>query len=1284
MTSMLLPRRLMSLLLSFALVLSAELASANAVSLDNVRFKRVSIGDGLSQATVRSITQDAQGFIWLGTQDGLNRYDGNDLRSFYAQDDSEYSLSDNHILSLLAAKNKTGIWVGTLAGGLNYLDLTQEKFARFDLRALTLSMLQQQKRLMDTAFTTQRFAEIGSIQQGALDDLWLGTGAGLIRFDAVQHRVRNFWPLDSVSSVAPLADGNVWLGAGTGLYEMVIDGQQLRKLALPCDANACSVTAIAVEASGNRWVGTQNDGLYLLDSQAQVLRHLRPATANAAGELPSAHVLSIASGQDGMVWVGTLAGVTLIDRAQNKLHQFLADPADPGSMPANRTPSAFLDRDGRVWLGTWTGGVAVHDPRTRALALFRPRKDDPMSMPAGPVRAVWQDPDQSMWLGVMEGGGLVRYNPNKGVVERYRHDPSEPQSLMNDSVLTVYRRRNGELWIANVGAGISVLQANGHFRHLRPMLANQAQSAESRDEPFPSAYVYAFFEDADGTFWAGTDDQGLFVRCARCDRFAPFDLTDGEVVPKSINVLFRAKNNLLWVGSQGGGLMAIDTSTHTARRILADSGQDRISHNSVTDILESKSGALWISTQGGGLNQLRFTGADFKTNRLAVEVFRKADGLGSDAIGSIVEDRTGVIWISTTVGVSALDPERKTIRNLTESDGLDRAGYYIGAKAIAADGSIMFGGLKGLLRFDPSAVVRTATTPKPTITGLRLFNSYVLPSWLDSNSPLIAAPSWLGSLRLKPQQNMVSIEFSDLQFNRSEDARYQYQLMGLSDEWINTTRGQYSATFSNLKAGNYQFRVRAANASHTEFGPLTKLDIQVEPPIWWSWRAKLTYTALGIVSLFGLWLWRSHAQRLKQATLDQIAQSEERLKNALWGSRDELWDVDFETGEFNTRNPLQHLWRSSVTRVSVELFPKWAHPDDQDRVRECLHNHINNRDVDYEVAFRVRTIDDDWAWVLSRGRAVERDANGKAIKLAGTLRDITDVKAAEAELKLVNESLEARVLDRTQDLRASNAELTSTLDALKRAQTQLVESEKMASLGTLVAGVAHEINTPLGIGVTAASHLRQESERIGLRLGSGTLSKSELEEFAKTATESSDLVLRNLDRASKLVKSFKQVAVDQGSEERRLVPLGSYIEEVLIALKPTLRRTAHRVEVNIAADLSIETYPGAISQIVFNLVTNSLTHAFANTDIGLMQFSAERVNGRIELIYRDNGAGLSAEVRKRIFEPFFTTKRGQGGSGLGMNVVYNLVTQLLRGRIRCDGEEGKGIVVTINLPGGLS
>jgi PAS domain S-box-containing protein len=288
---------------------------------------------------------------------------------------------------------------------------------------------------------------------------------------------------------------------------------------------------------------------------------------------------------------------------------------------------------------------------------------------------------------------------------------------------------------------------------------------------------------------------------------------------------------------------------------------------------------------------------------------------------------------------------------------------------------------------------------------------------------------------------------------------------------------------------------------------------------------------------------------------------------------------------------------------------------------------------------------------------------------AAVLRDITERKRYEAELQRLNASLQAQV-----------EETQSALQKLRETQVQLVMAEKLASLGGLVAGIAHEINTPVGIAVTAASHLAERTAEFSSAADAGTLKRSQLAAYTQTCLQSSQIILGNLERAAQLVQSFKKVAVDQSTEDSRVVVFADYLHEVMTHLQPRLRASKVRVSLDCDPVLKLDTVPGAWSQILTNLVLNALDHAFPADTEGQVRVATRRHGGRLELRVIDNGAGIAPEVLPKVFDPFFTTRRGEGGSGLGLHVVFNLVHQTLGGTIRVESRLNEGAQFIVDCP----
>ncbi|MDQ2105563.1 sensor histidine kinase [Azospirillum isscasi] len=292
----------------------------------------------------------------------------------------------------------------------------------------------------------------------------------------------------------------------------------------------------------------------------------------------------------------------------------------------------------------------------------------------------------------------------------------------------------------------------------------------------------------------------------------------------------------------------------------------------------------------------------------------------------------------------------------------------------------------------------------------------------------------------------------------------------------------------------------------------------------------------------------------------------------------------------------------------------------------------------------------------------------------------------QRRLVRVSDRLQAQLGSANQELERRRQEAESALADLREAQEAMVRAEKLASLGALVAGVAHEINTPVGIAVSCASHLSDATARLRGRAQSGELSKADFSRYLTTATDTTALILTNCERAAKLIASFKQVAVDRASAERRAVHLNRYIQETLVSLEPKLRQSRHGITVSCPDGLVVDSYPGALSQILTNFVMNSVTHAFVDAQGAEGQGGALTVTvdepepGTVRLVYTDNGRGIPPDHLPRIFDPFFTTRRGEGGSGLGLHIVHNLAVGALKGTISVDSAPGQGTRFVLTFP----
>lgn len=1253
-------RRLWLLLVLFPSLTFASTADGSVPGIRDMRFRNYSVMQGLPQATARAIVQDSVGFFWIGTQDGLARFDGYEFKVFKHDRKNPGSLSDNYVQAMVA-DDRGGLWIATRSGGLDHYLPWQDRFQhwRADPRqagslasdSIDALAIGAQRRLWIAAAGRLQWIDHGD---AAIHDAALGQQAGLF----------------GARTMHALPDGSLIVGGRRGLWHVDGVGKSMLRIG-PADLD---VYALAFGADGSLWVGTAADGLYHLTADGKVLAHETRQPQAAPGDtLADNEIRGLLMDRNGTLWIaGNTAGLASFDPRSGRFRHFPHRAADRQSVAANRLWTLYEGEKGLLLIGSWTNGFSIHDPSTEFFKQIYSVPGDPRTLPAAPAMTVFGAADGTLWAGVIEGGGLVHIDMQRGVTRRYVHDPSDPNSLSNDFVQYVTRAHDGGLWVATIGGGLDHLRADGSgFDHLR----------HDPDDPgsLASDSVLFVLEDQQGTLWVATKDQGLDARCAGCKAFRHYVHAANDAASLSSNAvssLAETRDGDLWAGTRNAGLDRLDRHTGKFTHYTVD-GTSGLGANSISCLFEDRQGRLWVGTQGGALN-MKFLAAD---GAVHFKTVGQRNGLNNDAIGGILQDASGQLWVSTIKGISRIDPATDRVVNYSGHDGASQLGYWVNSATQLASGALVFGGLSGITLFDPSRLPRP-DQPVPVLTDMLIAGHAYTHSAHAPGTPRSRGKIHKSAIALRHDQNDVSFEFSALQYSNPESIEYEYRLQGYDRAWVHVSWRRRVATYTGLAPGTYTLDIRARSGNGQWNSDPTMLSFVILKPLW---RTPLAYAVYSLVALLlvlaASWLVRRGLRRRHQIQ-ETIRQSEARLKLALWSSGTEMWHIDLRDNSIYRDNQLPHIAASedAQTQTLAGYLP-FLHPDDKPAVSKALYAHLKQQTPNFEASYRTLDRDHNWIWLLSRGEVVERSKDGRALRMSGTSSDINALKQAEDALRALNEDLELRVERRTAELNERNSELRSALEELTQTQHKLLEAEKLAALGGLVAGVAHEINTPVGVAVTAASFLHGEARQLQQTLAAGRASTADLQRFGAKAQQSSDMILRNLRSASRLISSFKQVAVAQSNDDMAVVDLGECLEQILITLGPMLKKSPHRVDLSIEKPIEIRTSPGALYQIVTNLVTNSLTHGFAKTQVGCIHMEAKLAAGQVTLSYRDDGVGMSPEILAHLYDPFFTTRRGQGGSGLGMHIVYNLVTQILHGDIQCHSEPGVGTTFIIRFAG---
>ncbi len=794
----------------------------------DIKFDFISMEQGLSSALVMGIAQDPQGFMWFGTQDGLNRYDGYTFKVYKTNPDDPYSLSNNYILALYV--DKAGVlWVATW-GGLNRFDAATERFSVY--------------RHNDNDATSLGDDKVQVILEDSAGALWVGTeNGGLNRLDRETGRFTRYQtnPDDPhslsynyVSALYEDRSGTLWVGTyGGGLDKFDRETGQFTHYRYaqddPYSLSDNTVTAIYEDATGAFWVGTENGGLNRMDRQTGRFTRYRHDPAEPHS-LSHDHVRVILEDQQGVLWIVTYGGgLNQLDRERTQAtekgqfvhYRHVANT--PHTLSNDYVWSGYEDRSGILWFGT-ADGLNLYDRQKHKFAHYRHNPDDPTSLGSNFVWSIIEDPAGAIWLGTL--GGVNRFDRETGQFTRYQHDPADPSSLSEDSVRILCLDRTGILWVGTENSGLDRFDpTTGRFTHY----------PADPDNPYSlgNNSVWAIYEDHLGELWVGTFGGGLHRFDRDSERFIRYQNNPQDptsLLDNNVTVIYEDSDNVLWVGVTSG-LEVFDRETQQFRHYTSNPDDPTsLSNPTVAAIYEDSTGALWVGTLGG-LNKL-----DRATGRFTQ--YREKDGLRNAAVLGILEDDIPAaqggpnLWVSTLDGLYKFNLQTSTFTEYDVGDGLQDAQFSISAFTKSRDGALFFGGKGGFNVFYPEQITANPYVPPVVLTDFQLFNK---PVPIGPESPLPKAISLLDKLNLTYKDSVFSFEFAALSYSTPERNQYAYMLEGFDEDWNYTTAKRRFATYTNLDGGEYTFRVKASNSDGVWNEEGTALKVVITPPIWKTW-----------------------------------------------------------------------------------------------------------------------------------------------------------------------------------------------------------------------------------------------------------------------------------------------------------------------------------------------------------------------------------------------------------------------------------------------------------------
>jgi ligand-binding sensor domain-containing protein/tRNA A-37 threonylcarbamoyl transferase component Bud32 len=800
---------------------------------DKIQFERISVPEGLSQTSVYCVYQDSRGFIWVGTQGGLNKYDGYRFTIYTHDPKNPHSVSNNIILSI-CEDDSGSIWFGTLTGGLNHFVREKEIFYHYTYNADNPNSLSHNR--------------VFSIIEDRRGFLWIGTRGGLNKFDRETGRVTRYTHdphnPDSISHDKVLRlfedrSGILWIGTiGGGLNQLNREtGTFTCYMHNPDDPHSLSdniIFSIYQDRKGNLWVGTRLGGLNRFVPETGKFIHYKNNPADPHS-LSNNFVWSIYEDSLGNLWVGTNNGLNRFHNKTGTFSRYHAVTDDSKSLSDNVITSMLEDRSGVLWIGTWGGGLSKTYLKKKKFSQYQAHGNDPHSLSNNIIFAIYESPSEPgvMWIGTY-GGGLNQFFRETGTFAHYQHDPQNPRSLSNNSVTDICEDQTGALWIGTNGGGIN--QFNRDSQQFTSYQANPNNNSYSLKDNV----VNRLYKDRSGVLWVGTETGGLYTFDHQNQRFLPFQAAAlGDHVVTSLH---EDQTGFLWFGTQTGGVFRCRRETHQFDHFHSDQDHpESLDGNWVTVIYEDQSGILWIGTPEG-LNK-------FDPIKKSFPNYPGKDHPANRGIAGILEDNQGNLWVSCNKGLAKFNPQTGSFRKYETKDGLQSTEFNTAACCKAVSGEMFFGGTNGFNAFFPEEITDNPFIPPVVVTSFKKFNQPVqLPTHISETK----------ELKLSYNDSIISFEFASLCFVNPLENQYAYMLEGLTYLWI-YLGNKHDITFTSLDPGEYRFRVKGSNIDGIWNEAGTAIKLIITPPFWkTSWFMVISFLLFAIVSYLIISFARKH------------------------------------------------------------------------------------------------------------------------------------------------------------------------------------------------------------------------------------------------------------------------------------------------------------------------------------------------------------------------------------------------------------------------------------------
>ena len=862
----------------------------------NYYSKQLTINDGISHNTIETVFQDSDGFMWFATHNGLNRYDGYQIKTYQNDSSDEYSISDNR-LSCINEDLRGNLWIGTSGNGVNKFNKETEKFERYQSNRSKYSLPSD---------------VINNVKIFANSSIWVCTNNGLAKYNEKENNFTNYF-LDFneygnnsfiVYDVLKSSSGDIYVASDHDyIFKLNQENGKFSRVYYSRDQNLNGNYRkhIVEDAKGNLWISGFSHGLVKFNPQTGKSKLFSQSNSKLKTDLLNGNLVI----HKNKLWIATDGqGIIIYDLLSSEFSSFENTPDNENSIYNRKIYSIYIDNQDVIWIGTFNEGVNILNPNPLKFSTLKTQLNKDFSLEGYSVLSIFEDSKNNLWIGT-DGDGLFRYS-KEGSIKQYKREPNNPNSLSANRIVCLNQDKYGNLLLGTYTGGLVIFnpEQNKFTRYLHD---------PTNIHSIASNHVWNIFIDSKERIWVGLLGSGLDLFDPARKQFihyGPNTNNYNRINHDNVMGIIEDKDGDIWFGTEGRGVNILYNQSNQMFHSIHQSENKRLSNNNVRCLYEDSYGIIWLGTGNGGLNQY-----DKKTQSL--DFFNMTDGLPSNIIYSIIEDNKQNLWLGTAYGLSKFNTKDNTFRNYDIKDGL--LSYVCNRNAIYRknDGTILVGSTNGLNVFHPDSINDITNTPNAFFTNLRIDNTIVnIGDTINGRVVLTKNLNYTNEIIIEPKDKIFTIEFAAKTFTLPEKCWFKYKLEGFDKNWKTTQASRQHITYTNLNPGDYIFQVKASNSDGLWSDYEAKMNITVLPSFWQSIWFKLVIVFC-ILIIFYAWYKFKLSVKEKQFLIEKEEQNKQ-----ITGLEKEKLEGELNNQTFNilsrNRTLLKHKRRLSLLANKVD------------------------------------------------------------------------------------------------------------------------------------------------------------------------------------------------------------------------------------------------------------------------------------------------------------------------------------------------------------------------------